>query len=197
MNKHVGHLLRTKATEHADGGVAAGVAVLDTPYAVWKQNTSLLTSPLYLEWGGVSLLLGHNCQMVELIIKFIMKVLIYVTPRCKEANLHWFFEATATSWSHQILSLTNIQRQPLPQRTWWKMSFMDLLFCYYIVIIGNLLMFWEVVSYYNTAQIIRDAPSSVRTRSVFSRFISILLWRSERTLIGLCNTSRFLFNIFI
>ncbi|KAG8131876.1 hypothetical protein E2320_009772 [Naja naja] len=34
MNKHVGHLLRTKAMEHADGGVAAGVAVLDTPYAI-------------------------------------------------------------------------------------------------------------------------------------------------------------------
>ncbi|KAM6458212.1 glutathione synthetase isoform 3-T3 [Liasis olivaceus] len=34
MNKHVGHLLRTKAIEHADGGVAAGVAVLDTPYAI-------------------------------------------------------------------------------------------------------------------------------------------------------------------
>ncbi|XP_054429828.1 glutathione synthetase isoform X2 [Pteronotus mesoamericanus] len=32
MNKHVGHLLRTKAIEHADGGVAAGVAVLDNPY---------------------------------------------------------------------------------------------------------------------------------------------------------------------
>ncbi|KAF6088073.1 glutathione synthetase [Phyllostomus discolor] len=32
MNRHVGHLLRTKATEHADGGVAAGVAVLDNPY---------------------------------------------------------------------------------------------------------------------------------------------------------------------
>ncbi|XP_028013684.1 glutathione synthetase isoform X4 [Eptesicus fuscus] len=34
MNKHVGHLLRTKATEHADGGVVAGVAVLDNPYPV-------------------------------------------------------------------------------------------------------------------------------------------------------------------
>lgn len=34
MNKHVGHLLRTKAVEHADGGVAAGVAVLDNPYPV-------------------------------------------------------------------------------------------------------------------------------------------------------------------
>lgn len=34
MNKHVGHLLRTKAMEHADGGVAAGVAVLDTPYVI-------------------------------------------------------------------------------------------------------------------------------------------------------------------
>uniref|UniRef100_A0A8D0L1R3 Glutathione synthetase n=1 Tax=Sphenodon punctatus TaxID=8508 RepID=A0A8D0L1R3_SPHPU len=34
MNKHVGHLLRTKAVEHADGGVAAGVAVLDTPYMI-------------------------------------------------------------------------------------------------------------------------------------------------------------------
>ncbi|XP_030388871.1 glutathione synthetase isoform X2 [Gopherus evgoodei] len=34
VNKHVGHLLRTKAIEHADGGVAAGVAVLDTPYVI-------------------------------------------------------------------------------------------------------------------------------------------------------------------
>ncbi|KAJ7331892.1 hypothetical protein JRQ81_014072 [Phrynocephalus forsythii] len=34
VNKHVGHLLRTKAVEHADGGVAAGVAVLDTPYVI-------------------------------------------------------------------------------------------------------------------------------------------------------------------
>lgn len=34
MNKAAGHLLRTKAIEHADGGVAAGVAVLDTPYLV-------------------------------------------------------------------------------------------------------------------------------------------------------------------
>ncbi|KAM6248712.1 glutathione synthetase isoform 2-T2 [Porphyrio hochstetteri] len=34
MNEAAGHLLRTKAVEHADGGVAAGVAVLDTPYLV-------------------------------------------------------------------------------------------------------------------------------------------------------------------
>ncbi|PKU35504.1 hypothetical protein llap_14192 [Limosa lapponica baueri] len=34
MNEAAGHLLRTKATEHADGGVAAGVAVLDTPFLV-------------------------------------------------------------------------------------------------------------------------------------------------------------------
>lgn len=32
LNQAVGHLLRTKAIEHADGGVAAGVAVLDTPF---------------------------------------------------------------------------------------------------------------------------------------------------------------------
>uniref|UniRef100_A0A1A7Z3Q9 Glutathione synthetase n=2 Tax=Iconisemion striatum TaxID=60296 RepID=A0A1A7Z3Q9_9TELE len=31
MNECVGHLLRTKSSEHADGGVAAGVAVLDNP----------------------------------------------------------------------------------------------------------------------------------------------------------------------
>lgn len=31
MNECVGHLLRTKSSEHADGGVAAGVAVLDDP----------------------------------------------------------------------------------------------------------------------------------------------------------------------
>ncbi|XP_075428583.1 glutathione synthetase isoform X2 [Ascaphus truei] len=34
LNERVGHLLRTKAIEHADGGVAAGVAVLDNPYLV-------------------------------------------------------------------------------------------------------------------------------------------------------------------
>lgn len=34
LNQAAGHLLRTKAIEHADGGVAAGVAVLDTPYLV-------------------------------------------------------------------------------------------------------------------------------------------------------------------
>ncbi|NXR83377.1 GSHB synthetase, partial [Pycnonotus jocosus] len=34
LNRAAGHLLRTKAIEHADGGVAAGVAVLDTPYLV-------------------------------------------------------------------------------------------------------------------------------------------------------------------
>ncbi|KAG8446242.1 hypothetical protein GDO86_013911 [Hymenochirus boettgeri] len=33
-NQLVGHLLRTKAIEHEDGGVAAGVAVLDSPYLV-------------------------------------------------------------------------------------------------------------------------------------------------------------------
>uniref|UniRef100_A0A674NAA3 Glutathione synthetase n=1 Tax=Takifugu rubripes TaxID=31033 RepID=A0A674NAA3_TAKRU len=31
LNKCAGHLLRTKSSEHADGGVAAGVAVLDNP----------------------------------------------------------------------------------------------------------------------------------------------------------------------
>ncbi|XP_023654508.1 glutathione synthetase [Paramormyrops kingsleyae] len=31
LNECVGHLLRTKSIEHADGGVAAGVAVLDNP----------------------------------------------------------------------------------------------------------------------------------------------------------------------
>lgn len=34
MNECVGHLLRTKSTEHSDGGVAAGVAVLDNPLLV-------------------------------------------------------------------------------------------------------------------------------------------------------------------
>lgn len=32
MNERVGHLLRTKSSVHADGGVAAGVAVLDNPF---------------------------------------------------------------------------------------------------------------------------------------------------------------------
>lgn len=31
MNECAGHLLRTKSSAHADGGVAAGVAVLDNP----------------------------------------------------------------------------------------------------------------------------------------------------------------------
>lgn len=31
MNECVGHLLRTKNSEDSDGGVAAGVAVLDNP----------------------------------------------------------------------------------------------------------------------------------------------------------------------
>lgn len=34
MNECVGHLLRTKGSEHSDGGVAAGVAVLDNPLLV-------------------------------------------------------------------------------------------------------------------------------------------------------------------
>ncbi|KAM9343423.1 glutathione synthetase isoform 2-T3 [Pholidichthys leucotaenia] len=34
MNKCVGHLLRTKSSEHSDGGVAAGVAVLDNPLLI-------------------------------------------------------------------------------------------------------------------------------------------------------------------
>uniref|UniRef100_A0A672I4R0 Glutathione synthetase n=1 Tax=Salarias fasciatus TaxID=181472 RepID=A0A672I4R0_SALFA len=34
MNECVGHLLRTKSSEHEDGGVAAGVAVLDNPLLV-------------------------------------------------------------------------------------------------------------------------------------------------------------------
>ncbi|XP_068187857.1 glutathione synthetase isoform X1 [Antennarius striatus] len=34
MNECVGHLLRTKNSEHADGGVSAGVAVLDNPFLV-------------------------------------------------------------------------------------------------------------------------------------------------------------------
>ncbi|MEQ2260710.1 hypothetical protein XENORESO_000458 [Xenotaenia resolanae] len=34
MNECVGHLLRTKGSEHTDGGVAAGVAVLDNPLLV-------------------------------------------------------------------------------------------------------------------------------------------------------------------
>lgn len=34
MNECVGHLLRTKSSEHSDGGVAAGVAVLDNPFLI-------------------------------------------------------------------------------------------------------------------------------------------------------------------
>lgn len=34
MNECVGHLLRTKSSEHSDGGVAAGVAVLDNPILI-------------------------------------------------------------------------------------------------------------------------------------------------------------------
>lgn len=45
MNEHVGHLLRTKAIEHADGGVAAGVAVLDNPYPVWGHILDFTQEP--------------------------------------------------------------------------------------------------------------------------------------------------------
>lgn len=34
INEASGHLLRTKSIEHKDGGVAAGRAVLDTPYLI-------------------------------------------------------------------------------------------------------------------------------------------------------------------
>jgi len=34
MNKHGGHLLRTKAASSDEGGVAAGYAVLDSPLLV-------------------------------------------------------------------------------------------------------------------------------------------------------------------
>jgi hypothetical protein len=34
VNKHVGHLLRTKLTGVNEGGVAAGFAVLDSPFLV-------------------------------------------------------------------------------------------------------------------------------------------------------------------
>lgn len=34
LNAHSGHLLRTKAADKEDGGVAAGVAVLDSPFLV-------------------------------------------------------------------------------------------------------------------------------------------------------------------
>ncbi|XP_070766736.1 glutathione synthetase [Enoplosus armatus] len=34
MNECAGHLLRTKSSEHSDGGVAAGVAVLDNPLLI-------------------------------------------------------------------------------------------------------------------------------------------------------------------
>lgn len=34
MNECVGHLLRTKSVEHDDGGVVAGVAVLDNPLLI-------------------------------------------------------------------------------------------------------------------------------------------------------------------
>ncbi|KAM4563030.1 glutathione synthetase isoform 1-T3 [Odontesthes bonariensis] len=34
LNECVGHLLRTKSSEHSDGGVAAGVAVLDDPLLI-------------------------------------------------------------------------------------------------------------------------------------------------------------------
>uniref|UniRef100_A0A8C8F0T1 Glutathione synthetase n=1 Tax=Oncorhynchus tshawytscha TaxID=74940 RepID=A0A8C8F0T1_ONCTS len=34
LNECAGHLLRTKSDEHSDGGVAAGVAVLDNPFLV-------------------------------------------------------------------------------------------------------------------------------------------------------------------
>ncbi|XP_069077172.1 glutathione synthetase-like isoform X1 [Pleurodeles waltl] len=34
LNEQVGHLLRTKSTEHADGGTLSGISVMDSPYLV-------------------------------------------------------------------------------------------------------------------------------------------------------------------
>ncbi|KAF3860039.1 hypothetical protein F7725_000294 [Dissostichus mawsoni] len=42
LNECVGHLLRTKSSEHSDGGVAAGVAVLDNPSSSESLHPSLL-----------------------------------------------------------------------------------------------------------------------------------------------------------
>lgn len=45
FNECVGHLLRTKSSEHADGGVAAGVAVLDNPLLVWTTAAAPPSGP--------------------------------------------------------------------------------------------------------------------------------------------------------
>lgn len=34
MNECVGHLLKTKSSEHSDGGIQAGVSFLDNPLLV-------------------------------------------------------------------------------------------------------------------------------------------------------------------
>jgi hypothetical protein len=38
-------LLRTKAASSDEGGVAAGYAVLDSPYLVWSVNEWIIFSP--------------------------------------------------------------------------------------------------------------------------------------------------------
>ena len=38
LNESAGNLLRTKSIHHNDGGVASGLAVLDTPYLYDGEN---------------------------------------------------------------------------------------------------------------------------------------------------------------
>lgn len=47
MNECVGHLLRTKSSEHSDGGIQAGVFFLDSPLLVWE--FALLQTNAYME----------------------------------------------------------------------------------------------------------------------------------------------------
>lgn len=52
MNNCVGHLLRTKSSEYEDGGVAAGVAVLDNPLLIWELK--MLLADLLMKWNANS-----------------------------------------------------------------------------------------------------------------------------------------------
>lgn len=42
MNKQSGYLMRTKMSSSDEGGVAAGFAVLDSPYLTWRSQQHIL-----------------------------------------------------------------------------------------------------------------------------------------------------------
>lgn len=53
LNKEAGHLLRTKISNSDEGGVAAGFAVLDSPYLTWlytKNFSQMICTSLEADW---------------------------------------------------------------------------------------------------------------------------------------------------